>query len=98
MKKSAGPMEIYIGDVWVYRTNTGGISRTITHIDGERVYYRGYGDPYEQSCLLSTFRRWWRGASLDYAGPDRVRYEQATREVAHQLKGMALANALRAAK
>lgn len=61
------------GDVWVFLTNYGGIGRNITGIDSaecgrtRRIYYLPWGEPYEKSCLLTTFRRWWRGAYLEFA-------------------------------
>jgi hypothetical protein len=58
------------GDEWVFQTNSGGISRTITGFDDELVYYRSYGDPYEKSCKASTFNRWLKGARLEFRRPD----------------------------
>lgn len=66
-KKRARVFDIRIGDEWVFYTNMGGISRTITDIDDKRIYYRPWGEPYEQSCLRATFRRWWHGAELSFA-------------------------------
>lgn len=66
-KKRARVFDIRVGDEWVFLTNTGGISRTITDMDDERIYYKPYGSPYEESCLRATFRRWWHGASLEFA-------------------------------
>jgi hypothetical protein len=63
----SAPKEIRVGDEWVYDTNTGGISRSVTHVDAERVHYRGYGDPYEKDCALRTFKRWLKGARLAFA-------------------------------
>ena len=64
--------DIRVGDVWVFQTNWSGIQRTITGLDdpaikGARIYYRGFGEYIESSCLRSTFRRWWRCAGLDSA-------------------------------
>ena len=71
-EKEKRKFDIRAGDEWVRYTNDGGISRTITGIDDDdckrrRVYYRSYGCPYETSCLLTTFRRWWKAASLEFA-------------------------------
>lgn len=66
-RERLGVFDIRVGDQWGYISNNGNITRTITDVDDERIYYRPYGSPYEQSCLRSTFRRWWKGAVLEFA-------------------------------
>jgi hypothetical protein len=61
------PFDIRVGDEWVFYTNTGGLSRTITSIDSEYIGYTECGSYVGKSCLKSTFRRWWRGARLEFA-------------------------------
>jgi hypothetical protein len=77
-KRSKRVFDVRVGDVWVFLTNTTTLSREIVGIDDPScrrpyIYYRTYGSPYEQACLFSTFRRWWRGARLEFCteGEDR---------------------------
>lgn len=63
----SGAKQIRVGDEWVFDSNDGGIARIVTGVDAERIYYRPFGSPHEQSCLLKTFRRWLKGARLVYA-------------------------------
>ena len=66
MRQKKFKFDVRTGDVWVLLTNTGGISREVTGVDDTNVYYRPYGSPYEQECKRATFRRWCRGAGLEY--------------------------------
>jgi len=59
------------GDTWLFQSNDSVMVRKIVGIEGpeirnRRVYYTDYGGTFH-SCLLTTFRRWWRGAEIDFA-------------------------------
>jgi hypothetical protein len=61
------PFDIRIGDEYVFHTNTGGISRTIAAVEKDWIGYHSYGESCTRWCRRTTFRRWWRGASLEFA-------------------------------
>lgn len=60
-------MDIREGDVWGFCTNTGTILRTIKSVGSKRIGYEEFFSGRFRVCLKSTFRRWWKGASLESA-------------------------------
>jgi len=65
-RKRHKPIIVRRGDWWVFTTNNGNISRTVRSVSSAGVVsYEGHAG-FKQ-CLLSTFRRWARGASLESA-------------------------------
>lgn len=62
--RAAKSFDIREGDEWVFATNGGSIARRVMTV-GAR--YVGYRCGVDRVCLLATFRRWARGASLEFA-------------------------------
>jgi hypothetical protein len=60
------PFDIRVGDRWEFRSNNGTLMRTITDIGSRLMAYRDAAGN-KRVCLISTFRRWWRVASLEFA-------------------------------
>ena len=64
-RRSHKPIIVRRGDWWVFTTNYGCITRKVRSVSCGVVSYIGHAG--FQQCLLSTFRRWARGASLESA-------------------------------
>ena len=60
--------DIRVGDTWVFYSNNGGIPRTIESIAIRLMMYRNAAGE-SRVCLISTFRRWWKGATLEFRQP-----------------------------
>lgn len=61
-------IDIREGDYWVFTTNIGNIPREITLIGTQDMaYINASGE--ERVCKISTFKRWARGAELEYRHP-----------------------------
>lgn len=59
--------EICVGDEWAFLTNSGYLTRRVTAIEDGKVFYRGPGEIRDRECSIATFRRWAKGAGLDFA-------------------------------
>lgn len=66
-KPHAGEMDVREGDQWSFLTNTGYLVRNIVSVGDKYIGYREPGSLQTRACLKTTFRRWWRGATLTYA-------------------------------
>lgn len=72
--RSTRVFDVRAGDQWAFTTNNGEILRDIRYVGREEVGYTCNG--VRHVCLRSTFKRWWRGASLFYADDWEGRDEQ----------------------
>jgi hypothetical protein len=60
-------MDVRVGDHWGFLTNTGTIVRIVTEVGTYRIGYRELATGKNRVCLKATFRRWVRGARLEFA-------------------------------
>nr|BDD46284.1 hypothetical protein 5 [Gammaproteobacteria bacterium] len=61
-------IDIKEDDYWVFTTNQGNIPRLVTLVGSKYVSYRNAAG-HERVCLISTFKRWAKGAELEYRHP-----------------------------